>query len=92
MVLSNIRRVLGGGLVADREAVRLDLATVQLDLAALQSREVGLALAHGGDLSLRAASLSGKMSAGSTRNAPSSMPANSSNNDNNILTNDKHLK
>lgn len=33
VVLSNIRRVLGGGIVADRDAVRLDLSTVRLDLA-----------------------------------------------------------
>lgn len=32
VLLSNVRRVLGGGLVADRAAVRLDLATVRLDL------------------------------------------------------------
>ena len=35
VVLSNIRRVLGGGLIADRDAVRLDLDMVDLDLAAL---------------------------------------------------------
>jgi len=35
VVLSNIRRVLGGGLVADRSAVRLDLGAVALDLADL---------------------------------------------------------
>jgi len=35
VVLSNIRRVLGGGLVADRDAVRLDLDAVDLDLAVL---------------------------------------------------------
>ncbi len=33
VLLSSIRRVLGGGLLADRSAVRLDLATVRLDLA-----------------------------------------------------------
>lgn len=32
VLLSNIRRVLGGGLIADRAAVALDVATVQLDL------------------------------------------------------------
>ncbi|MFP5327061.1 MAG: alpha/beta fold hydrolase [Acidimicrobiia bacterium] len=32
VLLSNIRRVLGGGLVADRAAVALDIATVDLDL------------------------------------------------------------
>jgi DNA-binding SARP family transcriptional activator len=36
VVLSNIRRVLGGGLVADRDAVRLDLDAVDVDLAAVQ--------------------------------------------------------
>lgn len=36
VVLSNIRRVLGGGLVADRDAVRLDLDAVALDLAAME--------------------------------------------------------
>jgi DNA-binding SARP family transcriptional activator len=35
VVLSNIRRVLGGGIVADRDAVRLDLDTVRLDLVAV---------------------------------------------------------
>jgi pimeloyl-ACP methyl ester carboxylesterase/DNA-binding SARP family transcriptional activator len=35
VVLSNIRRVLGGGIVADRDAVRLDLGAVDLDLVAL---------------------------------------------------------
>jgi len=35
VVLSNIRRVLGGGLVADRSAVRLDVSAVALDLADL---------------------------------------------------------
>jgi pimeloyl-ACP methyl ester carboxylesterase/DNA-binding SARP family transcriptional activator len=35
VVLSNIRRVLGGGIVADRDSVKLDLAVVQLDLATL---------------------------------------------------------
>lgn len=36
VVLSNIRRVLGGGLVADRDVVALDLDAVTLDLAALR--------------------------------------------------------
>ena len=44
VVLSNIRRVLGGGLLADRDAVRLDLDTVRLDLVAL-----GTAIAEGDD-------------------------------------------
>ena len=35
VVLSNIRRVLGGGILADRDAVRLDLDAVQLDLVGL---------------------------------------------------------
>lgn len=35
VVLSNIRRVLDGGLVADRDTVRLDLDAVDLDLADL---------------------------------------------------------
>ena len=35
MVLSNIRRVLGGRIVADRDAVRLDLDAVRLDLVGL---------------------------------------------------------
>lgn len=35
VVLSNIRRVLGGGLIADRSAVRLDLSAVALDLVDL---------------------------------------------------------
>lgn len=35
VVLSHIRRVLGGGLVADRSAVRMDLGAVTLDLADL---------------------------------------------------------
>lgn len=50
VVLSNIRRVLGGGLVADRDAVRLDLAAVNLDLAALRE-----ALAAGDDAAVVAA-------------------------------------
>ena len=37
VVLSNIRRVLGGGIVADRDAVRLDLDAVHVDLADLAS-------------------------------------------------------
>jgi DNA-binding SARP family transcriptional activator len=36
VVLSNIRRVLSGGLVADRDAVQLDLDAVHLDLVALR--------------------------------------------------------
>jgi pimeloyl-ACP methyl ester carboxylesterase/DNA-binding SARP family transcriptional activator len=36
VVLSNIRRVLGGGIVADRDAVRLDLHAVHLDLVQVQ--------------------------------------------------------
>lgn len=44
VLLSNIRRVLGGGLVADRAAVALDLATVDLDL-----RRIHDTLAHGDD-------------------------------------------
>ena len=35
VVLSHLRRVLGGGIIADRTAVRLDVDAVQLDLAAL---------------------------------------------------------
>lgn len=50
VLLSNVRRVLGGGLVADRHAVRLDRATVQLDL-----HEVFDALALGDDASAVAA-------------------------------------
>jgi pimeloyl-ACP methyl ester carboxylesterase/DNA-binding SARP family transcriptional activator len=55
VVLSNIRRVLGGGLVADREAVRLDLASVQLDLATLQEAitagdDEAVAAAHTGPI------------------------------------------
>lgn len=44
VLLSNIRRVLGGGLVADRAAVALDVATVDLDL-----RTIHDALARGDD-------------------------------------------
>jgi pimeloyl-ACP methyl ester carboxylesterase/DNA-binding SARP family transcriptional activator len=36
VVLSNIRRVLGGGLIADRDSVRLDLVTVSIDLVDLE--------------------------------------------------------
>jgi DNA-binding SARP family transcriptional activator/pimeloyl-ACP methyl ester carboxylesterase len=50
VVLSNIRRVLGGGLIADRDAVRLDLGAVELDLAAVQQ-----AMAAGDDVALAAA-------------------------------------
>jgi pimeloyl-ACP methyl ester carboxylesterase/DNA-binding SARP family transcriptional activator len=50
VVLSNIRRVLGGGLVADRDAVRLDLDAVDLDLVAVQE-----AMAAGDDAALAAA-------------------------------------
>jgi DNA-binding SARP family transcriptional activator/pimeloyl-ACP methyl ester carboxylesterase len=50
VVLSNIRRVLGGGLVADRDAVRLDPATVTVDLAAVHD-----AIAAGDDAALAAA-------------------------------------
>lgn len=50
VVLSNVRRVLGGGLVADRDAVRLDLDTVHVDLAAVHE-----ALASGDDAALAAA-------------------------------------
>lgn len=50
VVLSNIRRVLGGGLVADRDAVRLDLGAVRLDLAPAQE-----AIAAGDDAALVAA-------------------------------------
>jgi pimeloyl-ACP methyl ester carboxylesterase/DNA-binding SARP family transcriptional activator len=52
VLLSNIRRVLGGGLVADRHAVRLDHATVQLDLLLVLD-----ALARGDDASAVAAYL-----------------------------------
>ncbi|HEX4901953.1 MAG TPA: alpha/beta fold hydrolase [Acidimicrobiales bacterium] len=41
VVLSNIRRVLGGGLVADRDVVRLDLDAVDLDLVALDRAIAG---------------------------------------------------
>jgi pimeloyl-ACP methyl ester carboxylesterase/DNA-binding SARP family transcriptional activator len=44
VLLSNVRRVLGGGVQADRAAVRLDLDAVQLDLEVLQQ-----ALARGDD-------------------------------------------
>ena len=50
VLLSNIRRVLGGGLVADRAAVALDVSAVTLDL-----REFYDALAEGDDrLAVRA--------------------------------------
>jgi pimeloyl-ACP methyl ester carboxylesterase/DNA-binding SARP family transcriptional activator len=49
VVLSNIRRVLGGGLLADRDAVRFDLDAVKLDLAELHH-----ALAAGDDAALAA--------------------------------------
>jgi pimeloyl-ACP methyl ester carboxylesterase/DNA-binding SARP family transcriptional activator len=45
VVLSNIRRVLGGGVIADRDAVRLDLDAVALDLVGLRD-----AIAAGDDL------------------------------------------
>jgi pimeloyl-ACP methyl ester carboxylesterase/DNA-binding SARP family transcriptional activator len=53
VVLSNVRRVLGGGLVADRDTVRLDLDAVSLDLAAVREAmaagdDLALALAHTG--------------------------------------------
>jgi pimeloyl-ACP methyl ester carboxylesterase/DNA-binding SARP family transcriptional activator len=44
VLLSNIRRVLGGGLVADRAAVALDVASVDVDL-----RRIHDALARGHD-------------------------------------------
>jgi pimeloyl-ACP methyl ester carboxylesterase/DNA-binding SARP family transcriptional activator len=44
VLLSNIRRVLHGGLAADRDAVALDLGAVHVDLHELQD-----ALAHGDD-------------------------------------------
>lgn len=50
VLLSNVRRVLGGGLVADRAAVRLDLSAVQLDL-----RDVYDAAARGDDAAVVAA-------------------------------------
>lgn len=50
VVLSGIRRVLGGGLVADRDAVRLDLDAVELDLVALAE-----AVARGDDAAVVAA-------------------------------------
>lgn len=37
VVLSNVRRVLGGGIVADRDAVRLDLDAVEVDLVGLHA-------------------------------------------------------
>lgn len=55
VVLSNIRRVLGGGLIADRDSVRLDLAAVELDLAAVHQAmasgdDVALAASHAGPI------------------------------------------
>ena len=50
VVLSNIRRVLGGGIVADRDVVRLDLDAVSLDLVALRD-----AIASGDDDAVLAA-------------------------------------
>jgi len=50
VVLSNVRRVLGGGLRADRDAVALDLEDVELDLAVVQE-----AIARGDDAALAAA-------------------------------------
>ncbi|MGV3759688.1 MAG: BTAD domain-containing putative transcriptional regulator, partial [Actinomycetota bacterium] len=50
VVLSNVRRVLGGGIVADRDAVRLDLDAVELDLAAVHE-----AMAAGDDEAVVAA-------------------------------------
>lgn len=44
VLLSHIRRVLGGGLIADRDSVRLDLTTVDLDLCSVHD-----ALARGDD-------------------------------------------
>lgn len=51
VVLSNIRRVLGGGIVADRDAVRLDVDAVSLDLVDLDG-----AIAAGDDSAVVAAS------------------------------------
>lgn len=51
VVLSNVRRVLGGGIVADRDAVRLDLDAVDLDLVPLHA-----AIAAGDDAAVVAAS------------------------------------
>lgn len=50
VVLSNVRRVLGGGLLADRDAVALDLRAVDLDLAVVQD-----AIARGDDAALASA-------------------------------------
>jgi pimeloyl-ACP methyl ester carboxylesterase/DNA-binding SARP family transcriptional activator len=50
VVLSNVRRVLGGGLIADRDAVRLDLDAVDLDLTAVHA-----AMTSGDDDALAAA-------------------------------------
>jgi pimeloyl-ACP methyl ester carboxylesterase/DNA-binding SARP family transcriptional activator len=51
VVLSNVRRVLGGGIVADRDAVRLDLDAVDLDLVPLHA-----AIAAGDDAAVVAGS------------------------------------
>lgn len=51
VVLSNVRRVLGGGIEADRDAVRLDLDAVDLDLVPLQA-----AIAAGDDTAVVARS------------------------------------
>jgi DNA-binding SARP family transcriptional activator len=45
VLLSNVRRVLGGGIVADRDAVRLDVGAVELDLRTMRD-----ALDRGDDL------------------------------------------
>jgi pimeloyl-ACP methyl ester carboxylesterase/DNA-binding SARP family transcriptional activator len=50
VLLSHVRRVLGGGLVSDRGAVRLDLSTVDLDLRTFHD-----ALARGDDAAAVAA-------------------------------------
>ena len=47
VLLSNVRRVLGGGIIADRAAVALDVAAVELDL-----RGVFDALAEGDDVAV----------------------------------------
>lgn len=51
VVLSNVRRVLGGGIVADRDVVRLDLEAVDLDLVPLHA-----AIAAGDDAAVVAVS------------------------------------
>ncbi|MEM8904338.1 MAG: alpha/beta fold hydrolase [Actinomycetota bacterium] len=49
--LSAVRRVLGGGVVADRETVRLDLSTVTTDLEQLHGHDDGAVLdAYAGEL------------------------------------------